>query len=346
MGKNLLKKFGGLLVIGSLAAGLLTGCGSSDKGDTASKGSDSKSSGDKIELNFGCNSTAASFYQWGVQASEIVNKYSDRITMNAVSTSGGVENFEFMGSGELDLGGGYNVVQLMYWDGSVPFDDVDISNMEISKIYDVWPNYWHIMVTEDSDINCIEDLEGKSIALNTKGSVGYTQALFHFDALGIDILDYAGEISYLSGSEAAEALQDGTVDAMFSGGGLGDATCMSLAASQKGLKLIGYTDEELELALKNRPEEIEAVIPAGTYDGIDYDVKTVSGRQTFCAANSVPEDVVYEITKILHEHADELSAAIPAASYTTPENTVKYLDDSQSLHPGAEKYFRELGLIE
>ena len=149
--------------------------------------------------------------------------------------------------------------------------------------------------------------------------------------------------SELGLGQSAQRLADGQLDAFFYAGGTPFAALIQLG-STKGFELYSFSDEERKAINGIIPYYVESLIPAGTYESITYDVKTVAVNGQFVTSADQPADLIYDITKALWN-----------------KNTRKLLDKGHSkgkairvesalkgvlipLHPGAEKYYKEIGM--
>jgi len=301
-------------------------CGSAKSNDSAAA--------EKIEINVGASNTTGAFYQQMVPMCEIINKYSENITANAVVTSGAPESIAFMVAGELDMGGG---------SGSTCYElskDEDISVM-----LSAFPTFLQVMTEADFAGNDIRDLAGKRFNICTADNSTNSMMRNYFSAMGLDINTYLKVIE-ISMTEGTEALKEGTVDAIVNASGLGNSTALELASSRKGLKILALSDEDARAICESTQITKQRTIPGGTYEGIEADINTVGDCAPIIINNNVPEEVVYEIVKILCEHNDEWAAAASNATYSTPENTVSDWEGVMDIHPGALKYFKEVGAIQ
>lgn len=294
----------------------------------------STGTGEKYEINVGASNTSGAFYQQMVPMCEIINKYSEDITAYAIVTSGAPESISFMLAGELDMGGG---------SGSTCYDLS--KDEEISVMLSAFPAYLQVMAEGDFEGDNVRDLEGKRFNICTADNSTNSMMRGYFSAMGIDIDSFL-DVVEISMTEGTEALKEGTVDAIVNASGLGNSTALELASSRNGLKLLGLSDEDAKAICEKSPVTKQRTIPGGTYEGIDNDVSTVGDCAPIIINNSVPEEVVYEMVKILCEHNDEWAASASNAAYSTPENTVADWDGVMDIHPGALKYFREIGAVQ
>lgn len=326
--RHTLKKTGACLFALSI---LLTGC------ETVAERTG------ELQVVFASSNVTGSFYQYAVPFCDIVNQNSkgEGFKLTPISTTGTKENFDLLSVKEANVAGGPGIIAYNSFMGQGPWEET--GPIDFSVAYVCYPDYVQIATRKDAKINGLSDLEGKAVSVNLKGSSADILATLIFDSLGIAVNSY-----YLDNTDGLSALQDGTIDAFVYAGGLNASVCMELAASRSGIKLVPFTPEEAAL-VSAATENIYQIkeIPANSYEGIDHDILTVGSTTSICVSNDLPEDVIYHIVKTIEEHHDELADAVRAASYSTATNTVDAWKDAPiPFHPGAERYFRELGLLE
>ncbi|HBM42419.1 MAG TPA: C4-dicarboxylate ABC transporter substrate-binding protein, partial [Halomonas sp.] len=144
----------------------------------------------------------------------------------------------------------------------------------------------------------------------------------------------------LNFNETADAIRDGDIDAGFWSVGPPTSSILNLAAT-RDIRLIGLSDEEIANA-----QEVEAVfapyeLAAGMYDGMDEAVQTIGIPNVLVVNADMDEELAYQLTQLLFENTDELIAVHPAANDTTIEFTMS--STPVPLHPGALRYFEEVG---
>jgi len=254
----------------------------------------------------------------------------------AVSTNASVANVNAIHAGQLDAGlaGAQSVVQ--GYNGAVKF--VGNPKTNIRAIANLYPEDMHLVLAEGTSINSLKDLEGMKVGVAAAGSgtqVSVKMILAHY---GIEARQYE-----LGLSQSTQRLADGQLDAFFYAGGTPFAALIQLG-STKGFELYRFSADERVAITSIIPYYVESMIPAGTYENIDYDVPTIAVNGQLITSVDQPEDLIYEITKALWN-----------------KNTRKLLDKGHSkgkvitvetaltgilipLHPGAERFYKEIGM--
>ena len=102
--------------------------------------------------------------------------------------------------------------------------------------------------------------------------------------------------------------------------------------------------EAVDKLMAEKPWYHTVVIPAGTYDGCDEDITTFAQYTALCARADVPEETVYNLVKTMMENADALEAVHKNAAGTCPERGIE--GALTPMHPGAERYYKEVGVLD
>jgi TRAP transporter TAXI family solute receptor len=158
-------------------------------------------------------------------------------------------------------------------------------------------------------------------------------------AAGLTYKDFA-KVEYLPFGESVELMKNRSLDATLQSAGLGVSSLRDLSVSMK----IVVVEVPPEVVAKiGDPAYQPAVIPANTYDGQTKDVKSIAIQNFLVTHSGVSNDTVYKMTKALWENLDALAAAHAAGKQIKKENALKGMP--LPLHPGAEKYYREVGML-
>ena len=160
------------------------------------------------------------------------------------------------------------------------------------------------------------------------------------DAFGMTMDDFS-LAAELKGSEMAQALCDGKIDAMIYTIGH-PAAAITEAATTCDVKLVSVKGEPIDKLVADNPYYRIATIPGGTYKGTDEDVTTFGVGATFITSADVPDDVVYTVVKAVFDNFEDFKKLHPAFANLKEEEMIK--DGlSAPLHPGAIKYYKERG---
>ena len=195
------------------------------------------------------------------------------------------------------------------------------------------------IVTCDESIQSVADLAGKKVSVGDVGSGVEFNAKQILEAYGLSFEDI--EVVNASFADSADALEKGELDAAFIVAGTPTTAVEELAESYK-IGLVQLDEEHIAALQSTYDFYTEAVIPAGTYAGLDADAVTISVRATLVASNEVSETAVYELLKALFDNKDELAKRHEKFASLNLEDAVKGM--SVPFHAGAKKYYEEQGI--
>lgn len=286
-------------------------------------------------ISIGTGGTGGIYYPYGGGVAEIWNKYVKGLRAVAEVTGASVENVKLADKGETVIGEVMGDVAVAGYKGLSKFEGKknDILSMAI-----MYPNLLQVVTLKKYGITNIEQIKGKKISSGSPGSGTNFMAETVFKALGIPLDSYKD--SRLSFTESANALRDGTIEVGVWSVGPGTSSILDLATTHD-IQIIGFTPEQQKKILAANAEYSAVDLAGGVYRGVDQPVPTIGVWNVMICQKSLPTDLVYQLVKALYAHQDYLVKIHPSASYTTPENTVKY--SMIPLHPGTVKYLKEKG---
>ena len=321
MAKSKLSKFMLLCLMLVLSAFFVTGCGDDGKKEARF-------------LNIATGGTAGTYYPIGGAMAEILNSSIEGMNASAQSTGASVSNINILQDGTVDLAIVQNDIAYYALKGIEMFQNAN--KMEnLRAIAALYPETCQIVTLEKNGINTVSDFKGKKIAVGAAGSGVEANARQIMAAYGVTYDDI--EVQYLSFSEAANALKDGNVDAAFVTAGYPTAAIQDIA-SQNKIKLIPVDEQVADTLIKDYPFYTKTTIPAGTYAGVDADVKAVSVMAMLITTDKMDDNLGGEIAKALFSNLDRLKAAHSAAAMITKENATQGLPIK--MNGGAEKFFK------
>ncbi|MNF38596.1 alkanesulfonate transporter substrate-binding subunit [compost metagenome] len=296
-------------------------------------------SANATKLSIATAGTTGVFYAYGGALANVVSKHVPEISMVAESTGGTVENVKMLAKGQANLATvSADVVHEAYTDykNSKHFKN----KVEMYGLFNMYQQPHHIVTLQDSDIKDVNDIRGERIVVGAPGSGTEVKTRMMLETLGITYRDIRPE--FLTFAEGVEALQDGTVEAAFLGVNYPAPAIMSLALTNP-INLLSLTDDQVAAIRKTYPFLERAVIPANTYKGVDHDAQTVSVQTLVVSNTELSEEDAYQIVKAVFENKAELESMNHAFKQTTLEGAA---DTLVPLHPGAARYFREVGVLQ
>jgi TRAP transporter TAXI family solute receptor len=289
-------------------------------------------------INVLTGGTSGVYYPLGVAMSRLIGNAIPDAKVSVQSTKASVENLNLLqqGRGELAFTLGDSLSDA--WKGNKDAG-FPAPLRKLRAVGGIYSNYIQIVASADSGIKTLADLKGKRISVGAPKSGTELNARAVLKAAGITYGDFA-KVEYLPFGESVELMKNRQLDVTLQSAGLGVSSLRDLATSQKIVVVPIPADVVKKIGdAAYQP----ATIPANTYDGQDHDVPTAAIQNFLVTREGVSADVVYKMTKAVFENKDALVAAHTAAKGIDKANAVKSLP--VPLHPGAEKYFKEIGVL-
>ena len=278
------------------------------------------------------------YYPLGVALSQIYGKAIPNVKSTAQVTKASAENLNLLqaGRGELAFTLGDALSDAWKGDEEAGFKTPLKKLRGLSATYN---NYIQIVASADSGIKTLADLKGKRVSVGAAKSGTELNARAIFKAAGLSYKDLS-KVEYLPFGESVELIKNRQLDATLQSAGLGVASIRDLATS---VKIVVVAIPADVVAKVGDPAYQPAVIPANTYEGQTPDVATAAIPNFLVTQADVSNDLAYQMAKALYENLDTLYAAHNAAKAIKRENAVKGMP--VPLHPGAERYYKEVGVI-
>lgn len=278
------------------------------------------------------------YYPLGVALSQIYGKAIPNVKSTAQVTKASAENLNLLqaGRGELAFTLGDALSDAWKGDEEAGFKTPLKKLRGLSATYN---NYIQIVASADSGIKTLADLKGKRVSVGAAKSGTELNARAIFKAAGLSYKDLS-KVEYLPFGESVELIKNRQLDATLQSAGLGVASIRDLATS---VKIVVVAIPPDVVAKVGDPAYQPAVIPANTYEGQTTDIATAAIPNFLVTQADVSNDLAYQMAKALYENLDTLYAAHNAAKAIKRENAVKGMP--VPLHPGAERYYKEVGVI-
>ena len=292
--------------------------------------------GGATKMTMGTGSTSGTYYAYGGALSNQI-KTATGIDVNVVSTDGSKANILGIHTGNYQLATVQSDVMAYAYAGTRSFE----KEGKLDSFRVIGGLYAEAvqLVTMDPSIKSVSDLKGKKVSIGAAGSGVYFNAIDILAAAGLTEADIIPQ--YQSFGDSADALKDGKIDAAFIVAGAPTAAITELCVSNKAY-LVPIDGEIAANLMASSPFYTSYVIPAGTYDGQDTDVTTVTVKATLIVSADLSEETVYNLTKAIFDNADALAAANAKGKELSLENATAGM--SVPFHPGAAKYYAECGI--
>ncbi len=288
-------------------------------------------------LGLATGGTTGTYYALGGDIASLwMAKIAD-LDVTAQTTGGSKANIILINEGDAELATVQNDVMSYAYAGDKDFFDGQVIDSFVA-IGALYPELVQIVVGADSDIQTIADLKGKSVSIGAVGSGVYFNAIQILGNAGLTLDDINEQ--YLSFDESATAFQNNQVDAFFITAGLPNTSIVEVA-NKRSVRLLGLDDADMQKLMAAYSYYVPVIVGAGTYNGMEADVTVPAVSAVLICAKDLDEELVYNLTKTLYEDTAELSHA--KKSEISAETAV--LGIPVPFHPGAEKYFKEAGVL-
>ena len=271
---------------------------------------------------------------------QIMNdKVPEWFKASAQSTNGGFEILRLLESGDADFGmnqagSAKSAVDGTYGDGNQPkFEN-------LASVTYMYPMVMQMMASNASGVEDFTDFTGKSFCAGASGSSTEVNTQDIYAALG---MEYSDKMQYTSESQSVELMKNGQADGGNFAGPLGSAAMTELYSTGK-YHLIDFTDEQLDAICARNPAYYKFTVPAGTYANQPEDIHTFAVANYLYVRADMDEDAVYTFVKTLYENLDDVKGV---HSVLADNFSIDSCTDGMTvpLHPGAERYYKEVGAI-
>ena len=292
-----------------------------------------------VTINFPTATANGALYAVGAAITNLWDTELDYVSASSQASNGGIDNLNQISEGESQVAIAISSNCLQCLNGTDSFEGHAYGDLKV--IAGLYFNPNQVVVTEKSGITDLAGVKGKHFAVAAAGSSVEGECRNHFTAAG---LNYPDDINceYIAFGDAADMLQNGTIDGAWIMSGA-PAGAVSQAMSS-GCKLLNIPDEIISTLQKDYPWYAPCTIPAGTYPNQDEDVQTSAIKMVMFCRGDMDEQTVYDLTRTFWENIDELGEAQANLKGLTAEEAVKDIA-GLPLHAGAEKYYKEIGVL-
>jgi TRAP transporter TAXI family solute receptor len=285
-------------------------------------------------LTLGTASPGGVYYVYGEELAKILTEKLG-IPVNPFPTQGSIQNVKLLDSGGAQLGLITMSTGLEGWNGTGEWTK-GARFRNIRALFPMYDNPFQAVVLQRSGITTLAQLDKKRIGVGPRAGNGATYGPGIFRIVGI-----SPEMSYGSYNDMGTDLLAGHIDALLTLLGAPVPAIQSVDTKEP-VTFLSLSAEQMEAIRKEWPEFGPAKIAAGTYRLMDKDYVTVGVPNFVIGRADLPDDLVYQLVKAVFENQPRLVKATSAASDTLPQNVVK--DTFLPFHPGAARYYREVGI--
>ena len=292
----------------------------------------------KTVVIHGTATPGGGFPVYGAAFADTINETDPTLSVQPKNTKGSTENVPLLEAGALDTGQvtGEVAYEAIAGIGRPP------ANLKILSA--MYSNSGMFIVRADSPYRTLADLKGKPIAWGAAGSGFVVLARYAMDGLGLDLdRDFQG-IYLEKAADGPAMVLDGRAAALW-GGGVGWPGFVAVAKGPAGARFIAPSAAEVERIMAKHTFIKRITLPARSYPGQDDAVATIGSWAFVLARPTLPDDVAYRLLRALHAGEAAIGARLAQAKDSTMANTVSAAPRVDLIHPGAQRYLREIGLL-
>ena len=291
-------------------------------------------------FRIGTGGTAGTYYPVGGMIANAVSQ-PGKIVATAQASNGSLANVNAIAGGSMEAGLTQSDVATWAYTGTGAFEGKP-KVADLRLIANLYPESIHLVVKKGSGIRSVADLKGKRVALDEPGSGTLIDARLVLGAYGVKESELKPE--YIKPNQAGDKLKDGSLDAFFFVGGAPAGAIAELASSGTGIELVPLSGPQADALRKSSPFFAVDNIPANTYKDVPAVTTLAVGAQLVTSAK-LDTETVYQITKAMYSDATQkaLAAGHAKGKLITKENAVQ--GAGIPFHPGAEKFYKEVGLL-
>ena len=282
--------------------------------------------------------TGGVYYPYGGGIAKVISDHLENVEATAEVTAGTVDNLKFLGDGGADIAFALadSLSDAVAGEGAfAEFGAVPARSLAV-----LYSNYTHIVTLDDTGISQIADLAGRVVSTGAPGSGTEIIAFRVLEAAGLDP-DTDVTRQSLGASQSVDAIKDGKIDAFFWSGGLPTGAILDLATTPGMVLRLVPSDDVLPILQARYGETVyrEIVVPRSAYPDLEADIPVVGVSNVLAVHESMPDDLAYDITRILFERQAELAAIHAEAQNLVLDRAVA--GSSTAFHPGAIRYYEE-----
>jgi TRAP transporter TAXI family solute receptor len=281
--------------------------------------------------------TGGSFYPLGAALAEMYTKQIPSIQASAYSTVASVFNVQAIQQAKADVA--FTQGDVAYFAYRRGTEEIPHPHTRLRGIAVLWVNTVQLVVPKDSDVRRVGDLVNRRVGVGSPASGTQIVARLVIEGHGLDYSAVRSE--QLSFAEAVGRMENRTLDAGFVVASY-PVSAVTDMNSTVGVRLIPVERLNVDRMRSDYPFIKPMIIPAGTYRGQESDLNTLGVDNILVCREDLPEELVYQLTKVLFESLGQLSESDAGARLVDPEDGPT---TPIPLHPGAARYYREREIL-
>ena len=293
-----------------------------------------------VNLSIPTSASTGTLYPIGAALGNLWSSKLPDVRASVQASKGGVQNLQLLSRGEAQISFAVTGITFQAMKGLDKFKGHAYPNVRIMA--GLYHNPNQIIAGKGSEVEKLTDFQGKTFVPGVVGGTTVGEASVHFKAAGMDYPNCV-KAQYVGPAEAADLLRNRRIDGAWIMAGLPNAG-VSEMCSTTGAHLVEVEDTVLDALRKEYPWYVRFVIPADTYPHQTKPIKTSAVKMVLITDVSLPEELVYRLTKTFWENLELVRRSHAVLKSLDIKDAVTDLADIP-LHKGAERYYREVGVL-
>lgn len=298
---------------------------------------------ERVFFGIATGGTGGTYYPLGGMLAQLISNTAElegrRLSATAETGNASVANAKLLGRSEIETAFVAADILDAAYKGVNQFEGEQLTNLR--ALGALYPETVQMVVRAGSGIGTFGDIKGKSVSSGSPGS-GQWQLLGDLlEVHGMERSDVTEDFS--SFAQAVDKIKDGHLDSTLITAGTPTASITDLANSHD-IRIVPLTGAEIDALRERQPYYAKFTLPADVYRGQTEAVETLAVMAIWATHDGVPEDIAYAVTKALYENTETLGQVHPKGKEISLETALQSV--SIPLHPGAERYFREKGILQ
>ncbi|WP_298067739.1 TAXI family TRAP transporter solute-binding subunit [uncultured Mailhella sp.] len=293
-----------------------------------------------VNISIPTAATTSTLYPIGAALGNLWSSKIPYVKASVQSSKGGVQNLQLLSTKDAQVSFAITSITYQSMKGLDKFKGHAYPDVRI--IAGLYYNPNQVIARADSSVNSLKDFKGKTFVPGVAGGTTIGETAVHFAAAG---LNYPGDIKaqFVGPAEAGDLMRNKQIDGVWIMAGLPNAGVSEMCTTANG-RLVNIDDDTFTALQKEYPWYAKFQIPAGTYPGQNEAVQTTAVKMILMTDASMPEDVIYDLTKCFWENQDIVRQAHAVMKDISLEGAVTDLAGIP-LHPGAARYYKEAGVL-